>query len=423
MMPRHRPLLAAAVAASLVACTRTAPAPAPPPAQQKSPDLVGLRPDAPAYAKHGPFWVGTRDFKIPDAKRPIPLTVWYPALNPAGAREEITYTDVVVKWDAKAAADTRAAVRGHAINEAAGDMSHGPYPLIVFSHGYSGARVDPAYLTEHLASHGFIVVAPDHTEQWADDLHDLWKDVILRPQDVLRVIGYAELLTGEQGVLRGLIDMQRIGVAGHSQGGYTALAAAGARYSLEELNARCAALRKGDPSQRLCTAVVPREADMAALAGLNPVPHGLWPAWTDSRIRAVASFAGDSWLFGTAGLAAMRLPLLAIGGDADTGTPLDWGIYPAYEHAASLSRTLVVLEQAGHMIFVAKCDDEPLFTLAGHPEWCSDAVWDMDRAHDLVNHFTTAFMLDTLKGDKDAHAALLPGAVTFTGVRYETTMR
>jgi hypothetical protein len=43
----------------------------------------------------------------------------------------------------------------------------------------------------------------------------------------------------------------------------------------------------------------------------------------------------------------------------------------------------------------------------------------MDRAHDLINHFTTAFLLDVLKGDKDAHAALAPDAVSFPGITYQ----
>ena len=52
---------------------------------------------------------------------------------------------------------------------------------------------------------------------------------------------------------------------------------------------------------------------------------------------------------------------------------------------------------------------------------CADPVWDMDRAHDLINHFTTAFLLATLKGDGEARAALAPDAVQFPGVQYETT--
>jgi predicted dienelactone hydrolase len=406
-----------AIATVLASCVR------PEPAQREGPDLVGLRPDAPVYAKHGPFWVGTRDFRIDDATRPIPLTVWYPALNPNGAKEEITYTDVLIKWDAKLPAGKTATVKGHAIKDAAVERSSGPYPLILFSHGLGDSRVAYAYLTEHLASQGFVVIAPDHTEWWADDLPTLWKDSILRPQDILRVIAYAESLTGEKGALRGLIDVQHIGIAGHSYGGYTALAAGGARFALDEFNAFCAALAKGDPVRAGCTALVRHETDMAALAGLQPMPQGLWPpARTDSRIRAVAALAPGSPLFGNSGLTTMRVPLLAMGGSADTEAPPEWGL-AAYEHASSQAKALVVFENAAHMLFGATCHDEQWFADVGHSDWCSDAVWDMNRAHDLINHFTTAFMLDVLKGNKDAHTALLPDAVKFTGLQYKTTMK
>jgi hypothetical protein len=42
----------------------------------------------------------------------------------------------------------------------------------------------------------------------------------------------------------------------------------------------------------------------------------------------------------------------------------------------------------------------------------------MDRAHDLINHFTTAFLLAELYQDADA-AALAPDAVHFPSVTYE----
>ena len=54
---------------------------------------------------------------------------------------------------------------------------------------------------------------------------------------------------------------------------------------------------------------------------------------------------------------------------------------------------------------------------------CADPVWDMDRVHDLIDHFVTAFMLDVQKGDKDAHKVLLPDAVKFVGIQYKTTMK
>ena len=52
---------------------------------------------------------------------------------------------------------------------------------------------------------------------------------------------------------------------------------------------------------------------------------------------------------------------------------------------------------------------------------CADPVWDVDRAHDLIDHFVTAFLLAELYGDTDAAAVLAPAAVQFPGIEYETT--
>jgi hypothetical protein len=45
----------------------------------------------------------------------------------------------------------------------------------------------------------------------------------------------------------------------------------------------------------------------------------------------------------------------------------------------------------------------------------------MDRAHDLLDHFVTAFLLGELYGDAEVAAALSPEAVNLPGIIYETT--
>ena len=81
----------------------------------------------------------------------------------------------------------------------------------------------------------------------------------------------------------------------------------------------------------------------------------------------------------------------------------------------------VSFENADHMIFGNACPAAPGMVDAGFYFICSDLVWDMDRAHDLVNHFVTAFLLSELKGDGEAAAALAPENVSFPGIQYETT--
>jgi hypothetical protein len=129
------------------------------------PEAVGLRPDAPPYALHGPYWVGTRDYMIGGDGHPLALTVWYPALNPDGAEESITYhIDTAAKLPFELPDWYESIVLGHALADAPPDVSGGPYPLVVYSHGFGIYRQSAAYMLEHLASYGFVVIAPDHHE-------------------------------------------------------------------------------------------------------------------------------------------------------------------------------------------------------------------------------------------------------------------
>ena len=390
-------------------------------AQDAKPDPVGLRPDAPTYAVHGSYWVGTRQMELPakDGKPALALTVWYPALNPKNLEEKFTYHPVM-KYDPPAEID--AYYSGHALSEAAPNMADGPYPLVVFSHGFASSPSYYTYLLEHLASYGFVILAPDHLETSylsGDQWRDIPRTSIDRPLDIVRVLDYAEGLTGSTGELKGFIDMKQVAVAGQSYGGYTALALAGARYDLKGFNERCAGLAADDVNQMLCTPLVPFEKDMAKLAGLDPMPEGLWPSWGDPRVKTIVTMAGDSYMFDKAGLAEVKIPVLAIGGTIDDSTPYAWGVRPTYDNISSSQKALVTFENANHYMFLNKCADAPWWLDFGVFWFCSDTVWDMDRAHDLINHFTTAFLLDQLKGDKDAHAALALDAVSFPGIKYE----
>ncbi len=53
---------------------------------------VGLRSDAPEYAKRGPYWVGYTPLVIGEGtERQLDAGLWYPALNPSGKEEAVTY--------------------------------------------------------------------------------------------------------------------------------------------------------------------------------------------------------------------------------------------------------------------------------------------------------------------------------------------
>ena len=279
----------------------------------------GLRPDAPAYAVHGPYAVGVRYFTIESEQqsdRTLKLTVWYPALNPAGAEAAITY---VMALEPGETAPWQ--VNGHALMEADADVSGGPYPLVVYSHAHTGFSAGLAYFVEHLASHGFVVMAVDHQDNPLTTFgQKAWQTEYQRPEENRRVIAYAETLTAAGGALAGLIDTERIGVAGFSLGGGDAFAAGGARLNLDNFRALCESGSQAIETYLLrpdCVNVLKHEKELATLAGLDAVPEGLWPDWGDPRVDAVVAMGPTVEKFGTAGLQSIKVPTLLMIGSAD----------------------------------------------------------------------------------------------------------
>ncbi|MBN4046869.1 alpha/beta fold hydrolase [bacterium AH-315-P07] len=124
-------------------------------------------------------------------------------------------------------------------NEAFRDapVADGKFPLIIFSHGNGGFRMQNVFWCEHLASHGYIVVAPDHTGNAAATvvdnkliIHDSKareQAAIDRPLDVRFLIDMmGKWNQGADSRFNGKLDMEKIGVGGHSFGGMTSTMAA-----------------------------------------------------------------------------------------------------------------------------------------------------------------------------------------------------
>lgn len=382
---------------------------------QEGKEPQGLRPDAPEYALRGPHWVGYRPIVIgEDTDRPLDVGLWYPALNPEGAAEEIAYELPGQPWSDEDTIE----IYGHALLDAPVDYDTGPYPLIVFSHGFSGSPEWYTTLIEHYASHGFVVLAPKHAGE--SDWMENATPTVTRLSDMVRTLDYAEAATAADGELAGLLDMDNVAAVGHSYGGYTALAMAGAQFDMAGFAERCATLTEDDPNIFLCLPLIGKEEQLAEGLGLDSVPDGLWPSFGDPRVTAAVSMAGDSYIFDKAGLAQITIPVLAIGGTADTGTDYNWGIKPTYDYAASEKKALFAFNGGEHMIMGNPCEQMPfLLESDAYGFACTDPVWDKLRGLDLTNHATTAFLLDTLKGDQAARAALAPEAVNFYGIEYQ----
>lgn len=387
-------------------------------AQADQPLTTGLRPDAPAYGARGLYPVGAREVVI-EGETPLTLTLWYPALNPDNAEAVITYLYAMKFAEF---ASFGASVTGQAISDAPFDLSGGAYPLVILSAGFASGGASYAWLAEHLASHGFVVIAPEHDEvleNFDPATSQFWRSAFTRPQEIMTVFAYVDEQVSAGGSLEGLVDAETVAVIGHSYGGYTALAAAGAQLDLTAFVTRCEATPEASPEGWLCGLFIPFMADIVEFVGLTAVPEGLWTLPVDERVDAIVPMAGDAYLFDQAGLAKITVPVLAMNGTHDTGTPYEWGASMTYDHVSSTTKALVAFENAEHMIFAASCEAFPFFEQIGFYQACSDPVWDMNRAHDLANHFTTAFLLAQLKQDAAAAAALAPDAVQFLGITYQ----
>ncbi len=381
----------------------------------EGPVRTGLRPDAPPYGVRGPHWVGVMEMVI-EGENPIDITIWYPALNPDGLEEAVLYHFNVQDKLAFEIPPVETYHYGHALANAQPDSASAPYPLVIYSQGFAMDRCAGFYLMEQLASHGMIVISANHTEVFDPGYTELGESAIERPLDVQATIAFAETLTAPDSTMAGLIDMTRMAAAGWSYGGYTALTAAGGRFDTSDFVNRCEA---SDPESvfvyEYCNNIVPNLEHMAAIAGLETVPEGLWPNWGDDRIQAVISLAGSP-IVREAALGEITVPVMAVVGTLDADLYYSQEIFNSVN---SEHKALITLADAGHMVFNSACKDIAGIVEIGFFGTCADPVWDMDRAHDLINHFVTAFLMAELYGDEDARAALAPDVVSFPGIGYE----
>jgi dienelactone hydrolase len=114
----------------------------------------------------------------------------------------------------------------------------GPFPLVLFSHGLRGCRDQSTYLLRAFAQNGFMVVAADHKDNRCgqqlsvDDILSASQNPsgLSEPALADRRRDMENLRTSVLGdkALSALIDSNKIVLVGHSLGGYTALAVAGA---------------------------------------------------------------------------------------------------------------------------------------------------------------------------------------------------
>jgi predicted dienelactone hydrolase len=197
--------------------------------------------------------------------------------------------------------------------------SHGP--LVVISHGFGANRRFLAYLAQHLASHGLTVVTVEHPGSNGNALLNrpdprsgsilLAQEFLDRPRDISFVLDQLAILNRYSYSLRHRLNTQQVTLVGHSLGGYTGLALAGAPLDLGWLEYRC---RHGDP-----LALTPTDWLQCSALDLPTRYANL----QDQRITQLILLNPlTGLLFGPSGLSQVRVPTLLLASSQDTITPL-----------------------------------------------------------------------------------------------------
>ena len=240
------------------------------------------------------YATGMAQLRVPDAARPLEGFLWYPTEQTEGsihAHGNMVWEAIRVIPDAP--------------------VADGARPLLLLSHGMFGNARNQAWLAEAMTQQGYIVAAIDHPgtttfNRDPDQRRMLWE----RPRDISRALDH---ILSDEGLS---VDPDRIYMAGHSLGGWTAVALAGGLFEAERMDAFCE-------------------------AGLDDLVCGIFAAWnvaetsedraamgrdlSDARITAIASFdLGGTQFFTPESLAQMPTPMMVIGAPvANSGIDLD----------------------------------------------------------------------------------------------------
>jgi len=355
--------------------------------------------DAPELAPRGPWAVGVRTVelvnphqpdivhfdkdsgKAPVYDRPLTLEIWYPATIPPGKAERAVYESAMPGAPRPGIASTFQ-ILGKALRDAP-PVNGQTFPLVVVSHGYPGSRTFMTWLTENLASKGYVVAAIDHTDSVFGQQRAFVSTLLNRAADQIFAIDTLTARSQDPGdFLHNVIDPSRVAVVGYSMGGYGALATAGAGYS-----------RQGGAAQA--------------------IPGSYFDRWlADSKefrsrrreqIKAVVAIAPwgnqppqNNW--DAEGLAGIHIPSLFIAGDQDDVSGFEQGTRKAFNSAVNSERYLLVFQNARHNVGGNPPPPEALGNFTSRA-FFDEPVWRKDRIAAINQHFITAFLDLYLKGN------------------------
>jgi predicted dienelactone hydrolase len=259
-----------------------------------------------------------------DRSRPLAVGLWYPADD--GAREKRVVYD--------------RGYLGFAAEEAPYNLAAARRPLILLSHGAKGTKGTLVWLAESLAGEGYTVASVDH---WLDTARSREPEETIkvwhRPVDLSFVL--TSLLADP--VWGSRIDPNHIGAAGHSSGGYTVLALAGAVFDHEAMGAYCQSPQRGTDCD------LTDGIDMAAIDFSEANKD-----YRDPRVKAVLAMAPALGRgIKLESLGGISIPVQIIVAADDEVIP---PAFNAERYAASIAgSSFMALPRGGHFVFMAKC--------------------------------------------------------------------
>lgn len=332
----------------------------------------------------GPYEVGVTTITVddPTGERPLTVDVWFPLADGTTGLSPQQYTLLpgVYYESPTAFAATPDAL--------AADAS---FPLVVYSHGSGGLRYIHSSYTEGLASHGYVVAAPDHTGNTAVDRlagsdAPQGQTAYLRPNDVRRVIdAFTDPAHPAAGAWAARVDAERIAVTGHSFGGFTSIAM---------VTGFANEIGTVEPDPRV-DAIIP----IAPATGATLLPDEV--------------------------LGLVDVPMMVIVGTDDITTPVDPNVTRLWDLNDNSPAYRVELVAGEHQTFTDLCAyTRFLPTLGEVPEvvtetieafaveGCSEGDIDDVRAAELTNTYAVDFLAQVF-GDGPAIVSTPPADVLF----------
>ncbi|MBQ4913545.1 dienelactone hydrolase [Maribacter sp. MMG018] len=357
-------------------------------------------PDAPELSARGEYKVGvqtvhltnpyqvdilnSKEGKDPTYDRPITIEVWYPA-SVSDTAKTVVYDEVMGTRGDTLRPLIPFTFKGRAYRDAEA-LKGKKFPLVVVSHGYVGSRYLMTYLTENLASKGYIVAAIDHTDSTFKDANAFQSTLLNRPKDIRFVINEMEKLgaKGSKNIVEGLVDANNTAIIGYSMGGYGVLNVGGAGYS-----AGLGQFFKGMTGGSTAMSV-------------NMAGNAAYEKMIDPRIKAIVAFAPwgmERGVWDAEGLKGLKTPTFFIAGSQDDISGYEKGIKAIYEGAINADRYLLTYMNARHNVAPNPPPAEALAPGLHIDEYYryAEPSWDQRKMNNINQHFVTAFIGKHLK--------------------------